>query len=215
MAVYIPCLVFGSFPEASFGRGGIVTEGPKGKRGFVDAREEPQPKARKPTSAARKRKQEEVEPPGISSSSSSSSSDSSSDDEPAQPGQSSQANIALNDHVVDDSDWRVCNEANIDDAEEAAQGAFERSDFRQSTCLKLLRMTPLTSRGKREIVRNYSFGAYAHGNFSGITEATSRHKMLVMYLNSYLRARGASEGWSSIQISRDLETPPHVEIVTT
>ena len=54
-----------------------LTEGPKGKRGFVDAREEPEPKARKPTASARKRKQEEVEPPVISSSSSSSSSDSS------------------------------------------------------------------------------------------------------------------------------------------
>ena len=145
---------------------GSLTEGPKGKRGFLDAREQPQPKARKPTTAARKRKQEEVEPPAIaiSSSSSSSSSDSSSDDEPTQPGQSSQANTALNDQVVDDSDWRVCHEASIDDAEEVAQEAFERSDFRPSTCLKLLRMTPLTSIGKREIVRNgkaYSFGAYA------------------------------------------------------
>ena len=131
-----------------------LTEGPTGKRGFVDAREEPQPKARKPTSAARKRTQEEVEPPAISSSSSSSSSDSSSDDEPEQPGQASQANAAVQDQVDDSSDWRVCNEASIDDAEEAAKEAFERSDFRPSTCLNLFRMTPLTSRGKREIVKN-------------------------------------------------------------
>ena len=55
----------------------------------------------------------------------------------------------------------------------------------------------------------FCFGAYARGNFTGIPEATGKHQMLVKYLNAYLRARGASEGWSSIQTSKDLEAPPH------
>ena len=72
-------------------------------------------------------------------------------------------------------------------------------------------MIPFTRRGKRSIVSSghaYSFGAYAHGNFKGVTESSDRHPMLISYLNEYLRTTGAAGGWSTIQVSKDLETPP-------
>ena len=186
-----------------------LTEGPKGKRGFVDARdktEEPEPKTRKPTPAARKRKQDEVEQATMpsSSSSSSSSTDSSTEDESQRQKTTSQGNSAVEEEV----DQNVANIAEnyLYDSEEAASAAIEAYDFRPATCLKLLR------RGKRSVVNNghaYSFGAYAHGKFKGVTESSNRHPMLISYLNEYLRARGATGGWSTIQVSKDLETPPH------
>ena len=53
-----------------------------------------------------------------------------------------------------------------------------------------------------------SFGAYAHGPFSGVTNATSTHPWLVLYLNEYLRTRGATEGWPSFVIHLNT-TPKH------
>ena len=192
-----------------------LTEGPKGKRGFVDARdkaEEPEPKTRKPTTAARKRKQDEVAQATMpsSSSSSSSSTESSSENEGHDHQATSQGNVAIEEEIEQ-------NAANIAenylyDSEEAASAAIEAFDFRPATCLKLLRMIPFTRRGKRGVVSNglaYTFGAYAHGNFRGLTESSDRHPVLINYLNEYLRSRGATGGWSSIQVSKDLETPPH------
>ena len=81
-----------------------LTEGPKGKRGFVDARdrtEEPAPKTRKPTTAARKRKQDEVAQAAVpsSSSSSSSSTDSSSENEGHDQQAASQGNAAIEEEI--------------------------------------------------------------------------------------------------------------------
>eukprot|EP00439_Symbiodinium_sp_Y106_P032208 s2743_g3.t2 len=53
-----------------------------------------------------------------------------------------------------------------------------------------------------------SFGAYAHGPFSGVTNATSTHPWLVLYLNEYLRTRGATEGWPSF-VTHLNTTPKH------
>ena len=144
----------------------ILTEGPKGKRGFVDARdktEEPESKTRKPTTAARKRKQDEVAQATVpsSSSSSSSSTDSSSENEGHDQQAAPQGNVAIEDEI--DQNTANIAENYLYDSEEAASAAIEAFDFRPATCLKRLRMIPFTRRGKRGVVSSghaYTFGAY-------------------------------------------------------
>ena len=103
----------------------------------------------------------------------------------------------------------------LEDSERDAFVALNAGDFRPSTCLRLLRTAPLVRKGRRGIVQDsltYSFGAYAHGSFTGIAGLTERRQILVQYLNSYLRSRGASGEWSSIQVGRNLLTPPRKDV---
>ena len=94
-------------------------------------------------------------------------------------------------------------------AEALARKLRLNHDFRCSTCYELLCMTPL---GKRHQLRDisdtgegdsFSFGAYAHGAFSGIIKATWQHPELVRYVNAFVAERDSNNRWSSLSINNN------------
>ena len=211
-----------------------LTEGPRGKQGFIDAREplevseqqqnspeagssedprKPKPSRQPPdspeagsTQDPKKRKivvkQAEDAPIGASSSSSSSSSSDSEDD----------AKIAI-DKTGEDNEAFAVEEIAMSQAEQMAKEALDRGDFRPGTCLEILRATKMKQRkGEREATksgRSYSLGAYAHGPFAGLTNATMEQVWFVRYVNEYLKAKGATEGWSSFVVNFNTEASLH------
>ena len=94
-----------------------------------------------------------------------------------------------------------------------AKEALDRGDFRPGTCLEILRATKMKQRkGEREATksgRSYSLGAYAHGPFAGLTNATMEQVWFVRYVNEYLKAKGATEGWSSFVVNFNTEASLH------
>ena len=95
-----------------------------------------------------------------------------------------------------------------------------QGDARCETCHLLLRHTPFqTNHGARQIASDelgraecYTFGAYAHGNFAGVTNATNRHQELVRYINFFIQTREKSLRWSSLAINNNNPLTTHKDV---
>ena len=58
----------------------------------------------------------------------------------------------------------------------------------------------------------YAFGAYAHGKFAGVTNATNKHQELVRYLNFFIQTREKSLRWSSLAVNNNNPLAIHKDV---
>ncbi|CAE7295575.1 GIP [Symbiodinium sp. CCMP2592] len=67
------------------------------------------------------------------------------------------------------------------------------------------------SRGTIPNVNSFTFGAYSHGNFRGVTKLTDQHPELVRLLNAVLRHQLPREQWSTVMVTFNAKSAPHCD----
>ncbi|CAE7468849.1 unnamed protein product [Symbiodinium sp. CCMP2592] len=211
-----------------------LTEGPKGRRGFVEVREDGEidvsDENEKQTKARTKRKQEKYDK-NITSSSSSDSSSSSSD-ESSPVGEMAEDPISKTGDLACEEPADEAMNAVLREERESMQLMVEAladkllkdNGFTPSSGRALLRsmkaMWKLEKKADRarpnpRLADHMSFGAYRHGGAFGVTNATTRYPSVAKYLNSYMLARcresgTAVEKWNSVTILFGNESPTAV-----
>ncbi|CAE7691977.1 unnamed protein product [Symbiodinium sp. CCMP2592] len=100
-----------------------------------------------------------------------------------------------------------------------AQVSHERQWIALEDCFAILEDTPFKRPTKTRNTEAWedpgpdiyaTFGAYQHGNFTGVTNATRDYPELVQYLTAFIRRHsGESDPFPSVVVARNLETGLH------
>ena len=102
-----------------------------------------------------------------------------------------------------------------------AQDLLQRRDFSMASAERLLLSLPASSgpgaRPTQSAARKggfrMTFGLYAHGHFSGLTNLTFKLPLLCRYLNAWLRSWCPAEAqWSSLNTLFNIESKPHKDV---
>ena len=120
-------------------------------------------------------------------------------------------------HVPNTAYVQTCS---LERAEAMARDLRLQGDARWETCHLVLCNTPFqTNYGARQICSDefgqaecYAFGAYAHGKFAGVTNATNKHQELVRYLNFFIQTREKSLRWSSLAVNNNNPLAIHKDV---
>ncbi|CAE7711468.1 GIP [Symbiodinium sp. CCMP2592] len=100
-----------------------------------------------------------------------------------------------------------------------AQVSHEKQWYALEDCFAILEDTPFKKPSKTRNTEAWgdpgpdvyvTFGAYQHGNFTGVTNATRDYPELVQYLTAFIRRHsGESDPFTSVVVARNLETGLH------
>eukprot|EP00439_Symbiodinium_sp_Y106_P001694 s8914_g1.t1 len=67
------------------------------------------------------------------------------------------------------------------------------------------------SRGTIPNVNSFTFGAYSHGNFKGVTNITRQHSELIQLINATLHQHLPHEQWSTVMVTFNTKAVPHCD----
>ena len=100
-----------------------------------------------------------------------------------------------------------------------AQISHERQWYSLEDCFAILEDTPFRKPNKTRVTEAWgdpgpdvymTFGAYQHGSFVGLTNATREYSQLVTYLTAFVRNHsGTADPFTSLVVARNLETGLH------